>query len=127
MWAGRPPNEESLIIMRGRLGCVTYYARDYARDYARAPTGDLDCILMKNTLFSIMRSALACVTYYARDYARDYARPPTGDWGYILKQISNILCESNGMSIAWMPIDCPNCDSHHKNDGICYCLHADSL
>ena len=37
MWAGRPPNEDSLIIMRGRLGCVTYYARDYARDYARAP------------------------------------------------------------------------------------------
>ena len=48
MWAGRPPNEESLIIMRGRLGCVTYYARDYARDYARPPTGDWGCILKKS-------------------------------------------------------------------------------
>ena len=66
-----------------------------------------------------MRGALACVTYYARDYARDYARPPTADWGYILKQSSNMLCESNGMSIAWMPIDRKNYDIHHKNDGIC--------
>ena len=39
-WAGRPPNEGSLIIMRGRLGCVTYYARDYARYHARPLTGD---------------------------------------------------------------------------------------
>ena len=90
--------------MRGRLGCVTYYARDYARDYARAPTGHFGCSPKKNTLFNIMCGALACVTYYARDYARDYARPPIGDWGYILTQSSNILCESNGMSIAWMPL-----------------------
>ena len=77
----RPPNEESLIIMRDRLGCVTYSARNYVQDYARAPTGDLECILMKNMLFNIMRGTLACITYYARDYARDYARPPTWDWG----------------------------------------------
>ena len=75
----------------------------------------------------IMCGALACVTYYARDYVRDYARPPTGDWGCILKQSRNILCESNGMSIAWMPNDCKKYDIHHKSDGICYRLHADSL
>ena len=90
--------------MRGRLGWVTYYARDYARDYERAPTGHFRCIPKKNTLFNTMRSALACVTYYARDYARDYARPPTGDWGYFLKQSTNILCDSNAMRIAWMPL-----------------------
>ena len=93
MWAGRPPNEDSLIIMRGRLGCITYYARDYARDYARAPTGHFGCILKKNKCFSIMRGALACVTYYARDYERDYARPPTCDFSYILeKNTFSILC-----------------------------------
>ena len=92
--------------MRGRLGCVTYYARDYARDYARAPTGHFGCILEQNTFFSIMFGALACVTYYARDYARDYARPPTGDWGCILKTNHNIHRKSNGMSIAWMLTHC---------------------
>ena len=85
------------------------------------------CTFWRKTRFNIMRGALACVTYYARDYARDYARPPTGDWGYILKQSSNMLGESNGMSIAWMPIDRKNYDIHHKSDGICCCLHVDSL
>ena len=73
--------------MRGRLDCVTYYARDYARDYARAPTGHFGCILKKNMFFSIMRGALACVTYYARDYAR----PPTGDWDAFLSKAA-IFC-----------------------------------
>ena len=58
-----------------------------------------------------MRGALACVTYYARDYA--------GDWGYILKQSSNMLCESNGMSIGWILIHCKHNDIHRKNDGMC--------
>ena len=122
MWAGRPPNEESLIIMRGRLGCVTYYGRDYARDYARPPTGNLDCILMKNTLFSIMR----CVTYYARDYARDDARPPTGDWGCILKTNNNTHQKGNGMSIAWILSHCKYNDIHRKNDvkcSVCMLIH----
>ena len=90
LWAERPPYEESLIIVRGRLGCVTYYARDYARDYARPPTGEF-ATFWKENVFNIMCGALAYVTYYARDYARDYARPPTGDWDVFLGKAA-IFC-----------------------------------
>ena len=118
LWAERPPYEESLIIVRGRLGCITYYARDYARDYARPPTAEFATFLKKERFQYYVRCSclrnLKCAGLCA-----GLCAPYDRGLGCILRKSSNILCESNGMSIAWMPIDRKNNNIHDKSHGIC--------